>query len=500
MEERVKIAREDIVLSKLQKKILVFVLALLVCGGTGSYLWAAEHPITGLSFPIGTWIAGKDVSGLNNQKAIELLKQQTEGFKEVTYKVSNEPFPVFSVKAGDLGAGLDISGAVEKVAAIEGERSVFQKLFQVERRDYPMDFKVTYDQEKYLETMASLSLNLEKPGGVCRVMWGADGAPYQVAGQTRLRVDREASFKNLPAVYRGEEQLAWQMVGVVDTSKVESEQIQGQEKLGSYTTLYDPGNINRTFNLKKGTQALHGATILPGQVFSFGTTVGPISASAGYKEANVIVQNEFTPGIGGGICQVSSTLYNAALLANLPIVERHNHSITVPYLPPGLDATVSYGSKDLRFRNNTEYPLCIKTYVGGGKLTMEILGQKTGPSVNAQIERQILGTTAFKTIRKADPSIPFGTEKVDHNGQNGYSVKTYRNVIDASGQPIKRELISTDYYKPLDKLILVGSKGEPAPEPAPEETDGIDTAPDEPDTAGEDPFESDPGDDIDIEF
>ena len=146
--------------------------------------------------------------------------------------------------------------------------------------------------------------------------------------------------------------------------------------LAAYTTNYNSGDVDRSSNLATAARALSGTIVPAGQEFSFNTVVGPRNLATGYREAIVIQNNEFTPGVGGGICQVSSTLYNACLLSGLEIVERHNHSVAIAYVPLGLDATINYGSLDFRFRNNTGGAVYLQSSIGNGRLTIRVFGPK----------------------------------------------------------------------------------------------------------------------------
>lgn len=141
--------------------------------------------------------------------------------------------------------------------------------------------------------------------------------------------------------------------------------------VGSYRTTFDAGNVNRTINIKLASKAIDGLVLLPGQNFSFNKVVGERTAARGYKSAAVIVKGEYSEGIGGGICQVSSTLFNSVDEANLKITRRISHSKEVTYVPPGRDATVSWGGPDFRFRNNYNKPIVIRIIVQGGTLTVK---------------------------------------------------------------------------------------------------------------------------------
>ncbi len=150
-----------------------------------------------------------------------------------------------------------------------------------------------------------------------------------------------------------------------------------QKKLGAYTTYYNPTNEERATNIALSAEAIHGAVVFPGEIFSFNETVGERTEDKGYKRAPVIVQGELAEDIGGGICQVSSTLFNAVDLHGIEMVERFTHSRSVPYVPPGRDATVSWWGPDFSFKNLYNEPIVLVAQAENGILTIEIFSSET---------------------------------------------------------------------------------------------------------------------------
>lgn len=232
--------------------------------------------------------------------------------------------------------------------------------------------------------------------------------------------------------------------------------------LSSYRTYFDAKNTNRTYNVNVAADALDNTLLKPGEVFSFNKVVGPRSKEKGYREALVIVKDQFTPGLGGGVCQVSSTLYNTALLAGLEIVERSNHTLPVAYVPLGRDATVAYGGYDLKFRNNTDNYICIRTSVQSGRLAIKIFGNKDARPV-VSVEPVIDKVLEPKVIKKEDPDLYEGKTIVERSGVKGYQVRVYRTIKRNSSYD--KKLISRDTYKPVDELVRVGTR--PVPETLP---------------------------------
>lgn len=233
-------------------------------------------------------------------------------------------------------------------------------------------------------------------------------------------------------------------------SDIEALKIEGIA--GRCQTTFNAQRVNRTNNIKLAAKALDNCLLPPGAVFSFNDTVGPRTLAKGYDEADIILQNELVPGVGGGVCQVSTTLYNAVLQARLEIIERAPHSMLISYVAPGLDATVVYGARDLKFRNNTSGTLIIKALVYQGNLTVKIFGR---PLLG---EKVVLKSTKEKeippkTIFREDRKVPKGKFMLEQEGVTGYVYKVERFVYDARGKLLRQEFISRNYYPPVDQVI-----------------------------------------------
>jgi len=196
---------------------------------------------------------------------------------------------------------------------------------------------------------------------------------------------------------------------------------------------------------------------MPGEEFSFNEVVGPRNEKTGYKSAHVFVNGRVEDGIGGGICQATSTLYNAVLLADLEVVERRNHSFIVTYVPLGQDATAYYGGTDLRFINNTGWPIKILSWVEGNKVNCVFLGTNSTPEKTVVISTKTLSHTPYKTKYVDDPALPVGTVKKSQYGTDGFVVETYKTVK-MGDKVISQKKIHTSSYKPCDEEFLVGIK------------------------------------------
>jgi hypothetical protein len=225
-------------------------------------------------------------------------------------------------------------------------------------------------------------------------------------------------------------------------------------KIAAFSTSFSASDEGRSHNIEAVAQALDNTLLMPGDVFDFGSIVAKAERERGFKEAPVIVSGKLKPGIGGGICQVSSTLYNAVLRADgIDIVERRNHSLPVGYLPVGLDATFADGFINFRFRNATGKPLRIKTEVRNKTVTVKLLGAMN-ENVEYRIETVMQYIIAPKIVYVADPHLAEGQSKTLRPGAEGYVVDTYRVKL-VNGEFAKRVRISHDTYRSQDALVAV---------------------------------------------
>ena len=221
------------------------------------------------------------------------------------------------------------------------------------------------------------------------------------------------------------------------------------DSLADFSTTFSSSNYNRSTNIRLASEKIDGVVLMPGETFSYNSTVGKRTAEAGFKEAGVYVNGEVSTDYGGGICQVSSTLYNAVLLANLEIVERHNHYFQTGYVKPGTDATVSWGTLDFQFKNNRTYPIKLVCSGTGGKVYCEIRGLRQDPEYEVEITSSIIQTINYPTVYQKSSS-PAGT--VLQKGSNGCKSVAYR-ILKLNGEIISKTLLSTDTYNPHKKVV-----------------------------------------------
>ena len=222
--------------------------------------------------------------------------------------------------------------------------------------------------------------------------------------------------------------------------------------LGTFTTRYDASNKNRSNNIYLASEKINGTVIMPGEVFSYNQIVGKRTIDAGYKEAGAYAGGKVVQEVGGGICQVSSTLYNAVLYANLEIVERSNHYFETSYVAAGRDATVSWGTVDFKFKNNRKYPIKIDAIAKNGISKISIMGITEEPEYEIVIQSKVTSIIPKEEKIENDSSLDEGEEIIEQEGHNGCTSKTYI-IKKLNSIIISTEEISSDYYHPLDKIV-----------------------------------------------
>lgn len=239
----------------------------------------------------------------------------------------------------------------------------------------------------------------------------------------------------------------------ITTNKIGSEAF--PDLLSTFSTKYDASNTPRTTNLKLAMNKLNGVVVSPGETFSYNKTLGKRTAEAGYREAGGFAGGRVVQTLAGGICQISSTLYDAVVYANLEIVERHNHMFLAGYVGAGKDATVVYGAYDFKFKNTRKYPIMLKTSIGSGVARIDVFGIKEDVEYEVEISSKILSYTPFKVVRENDSSLAPGKERVAQNGMNGCKSITYK-ILKLNGKEVSRTVLSSDTYDPMNKIIKVG--------------------------------------------
>ena len=365
----------------------------------------------------------------------EVAEQIDDPVVEHTYRLENDQL---IVTMGHEGAALDQDAIYDDLLAhLESEDYSDLTCVLEQTVPAPLDWDAIYD-DVYVE-VADATINKETYQITKQVI----GVKFDkdVAREAAEGVAPDESF-SVPLIYTQPEVTAADLA--VDLCS---------DLLSTCTTTVG-GSANRASNVKLAASFADGTILLPGDVFSYNGVVGSRQASRGFLPAPAYVAGETVNEIGGGICQLSSTIYLASLRANLEIVERHNHSYAVGYVPDGMDATVYYGSLDFQFKNDRETPIRVACSMENRTLTVQIYGIKGDNEYTAEITNKVLSVHPFSTVYQKDPSIQSGS-KVKTTGYTGKTVETYRSLYDADGNLVSTKLEATSRYRTRNKVVLI---------------------------------------------
>ncbi len=272
-----------------------------------------------------------------------------------------------------------------------------------------------------------------------------DGVDFAISiEEAKAMLETEAEEYTVPLKYTSPE---------VTTNQIGTEAF--PNLLSTFSTKYDITNKNRSNNLELAAEKINGTILMPGEEFSYNKVVGERTIAAGYKEAKIYSNGKIIDGLGGGICQISSTLYDAVLYANLEVTSRRNHQFTTSYVAAGLDATVVYGSTDFKFVNNRKYPIKIVAEVKNGIAKMDIYGVKEEVEYEVKLEPVVLSYIPYKTQYVTDTSLASGQQVVKQKGSNGCKTVTYKYLL-LNGSIISKTEISRDTYNAVPKIVNVG--------------------------------------------
>jgi len=235
--------------------------------------------------------------------------------------------------------------------------------------------------------------------------------------------------------------------------------------IGSFTTDFSSSAAGRAANLENGARLINNYVLYPGEVFSAYKVLTPFTKENGYHLAGAYLNGLVVDSLGGGVCQVTTTLYNAVLEAELEVVERAPHSMTISYVDLSRDAAIAGTYKDFKFKNNTDAPIVIEGITKNRKITFNIWGHETRDRENRKVvyETKILSkTNPPADVITEDPTKPKSYRKVTQSAHTGYKAQLYK-IVYINGVEVSRELVNTSTYKAEPRYITIGTKEEEEP-------------------------------------
>ena len=376
---------------------------------------------------------------------------------------------VIEAKLSDLGVTFDNEDLVDEAIGVGHAGNIVkrykdQKDLQHSGKTFPLSWQTNEDTVRtYVENNCTKydkkaqNASLTRENGAFNFVAGTEGLELNVDSAVRTISDYlenswtsdNTEVLNLETQVTEPEGSAEELANIKDL-------------LGSFTTSFSTSGSNRCKNVSSGASHINGTVLYPGEEFSAYETVSPFTEANGYAMAGSYLNGEVVDSMGGGICQVSTTLYNAVLRAELNVTERSPHSMTVHYVDLSEDAAIAGTYKDFKFVNSTEYPIYIEGYTTSDKkITFNIYGKETrDKNRTISFESQMVSETPATTILQEDAGQGIGYKAVSSKGSSGYVAELYK-IVKVNGVETDRIKVNKSTYKGTNRVVTYGPAGDP---------------------------------------
>lgn len=441
--------------------LCVFALAcMLLFGGKAA---AAEADV----IKKGIFAEGIDLSGMNAGEAQAAVEAYVAGLRDVQITLLAAGDAQVPVTAGELGVSWANREIIDEALSVGIHGNVIERykmLKDLERENLVYPIELSFDLQAVTDILHDKCAQYDVKA-VDSTLIRENGAFRIVGGNTGYALDVEASYDKINQFLSEE----WNRQDCSIALEVAIEQPRGsveelsrvKDVLGTFTTSYSSSNSNRSANVANGCSLINGTLLYPGEEFSAYEAVAPFSVDNGYYMAGSYLNGKVVDSLGGGICQVSTTLYNAVLLAELDVTERHNHSMIVTYVDPSADAAIAESSgKDFKFVNNLDCPIYIEGYTENKKITFTIYGAESRASDReVRYESEVLEViNPPADAIYAEPSQPIGYV-VQSSAHVGYKARLWKVVLEG-GKEMERTQVNSSSYKMVPRSATVGTATE----------------------------------------
>ena len=444
------------------KGSLLLAICLLAMASSMTVCAAGETILKGVS------IDKLDVSGMTREEALAALEsyEKNLGGQSIKLGIGDN---VIEAKLSDLGVTFDNEDLVDEAIGVGHAGNIVkrykdQKDLQHSGKTFPLSWQTNEDTVRtYVENNCTKydkkaqNASLTRENGAFNFVAGTEGLELHVDSAVRTISDYlenswtsdNTEVLNLETQVTEPEGSAEELANIKDL-------------LGSFTTSFSTSGSNRCKNVSSGASHINGTVLYPGEEFSAYETVSPFTEANGYAMAGSYLNGEVVDSMGGGICQVSTTLYNAVLRAELNVTERSPHSMTVHYVDLSEDAAIAGTYKDFKFVNSTEYPIYIEGYTTSDKkITFNIYGKETrDKNRTISFESQMVSETPATTILQEDAGQGIGYKAVSSKGSSGYVAELYK-IVKVNGVETDRIKVNKSTYKGTNRVVTYGTAGDP---------------------------------------
>lgn len=444
------------------KGSLLLAICLLAMASSMTVCAAGETILKGVS------IDKLDVSGMTREEALAALEsyEKNLGGQSIKLGIGDN---VIEAKLSDLGVTFDNEDLVDEAIGVGHAGNIVkrykdQKDLQHSGKTFPLSWQTNEDTVRtYVENNCTKydkkaqNASLTRENGAFNFVAGTEGLELNVDSAVRTISDylENSWTSDNTAVLNLETQVTEPEGSAEELANI-------KDLLGSFTTSFSTSGSNRCKNVSSGASHINGTVLYPGEEFSAYETVSPFTEANGYAMAGSYLNGEVVDSMGGGICQVSTTLYNAVLRAELNVTERSPHSMTVHYVDLSEDAAIAGTYKDFKFVNSTEYPIYIEGYTTSDKkITFNIYGKETrDKNRTISFESQMVSETPATTILQEDAGQGIGYKAVSSKGSSGYVAELYK-IVKVNGVETDRIKVNKSTYKGTNRVVTYGTAGDP---------------------------------------
>lgn len=426
--------------------------------------------------PAGVYADGQDIGGLSTEDAKAKIEEYISGMssQRVILQVAGEEA---ETTASDLGMAWENEAEVEdRLKALQSGNLMTRFVREKRLSKKPVDVGLSlcldegrvsaFAEEKCTPFLRqAVDASITRENGAFVVTPSQDGLAVDVEATSRALLEAMEQDLTKPVTVEA-------LVTEIKAEKTTEMLSQIQDVLGTYSTSFASSSRSRATNVRVGAGKLNGTVLMPGEVLSGYEKMNPFTTANGYAAAASYENGQVVDSIGGGVCQISTTLYNAALLAELEIIQRQNHSMIVTYVPPSNDAAIAGTYKDLKIANPYDTPIYVESAADGGTLTFTIYGKETRPANRTlKFESETLSVTdPGEPITRVDPSLAPGFRVREQSAHKGMRSRLWK-VVYVDGRETEREVLHTDTYNASKAVYRVGPEPAAPPVETPSETE-----------------------------
>lgn len=428
---------------------------------TSMLLLATPEMVMAATLPTGLSIEGINIEGKTGEEARQLIQDyiQQNLAKKIELNINGK---IVTTTCEELG--YQCSNIEETLKTIDsyGKGNIIKRYkdsVDLSENPVTLELQANIDELKLETFIQNNSENLGKTAKNASIR--RENGKFIITDAVEgVLVDELATKESIQTALQDSNSNVIEVTASVKVGKpaITREDLEGiQDVLGTFTTDYSSSSVARATNIRVGSEKLNGKLLMPGETLSGYEYMNPFTTANGYEIAHAYENGQVVDSVGGGACQIATTLYNAALRAEVEITQRQNHSMTVGYVQPSADAAIAGTYKDIKITNNQDSPIYVEAYTSGRKVTFTIWGDDKRPS-NRSLEfvSEVLSNTPAGVTYKDDPSLPAGKTVKESSGHSGRKSKLWK-VIKLDGVETDRKLISTDTYMVSNSIVRRGT-------------------------------------------